>query len=88
MPIQIKRMDKVPNPQGDLRAWFDVETKGYVFFRFQLVEGPDGKLYAKYPLREYITQGRKVKEPWYRFKDLDMLRLVTEEARGVYDRKR
>ena len=86
MPIQIKRMDKIPNPKGDLRAFFDVETKGYVFFRFKLVEGPDGKLYAKYPLREYITQGRKVMEPWFKFKDLDMLRGVTEAAREIYGR--
>ncbi len=80
-------MDKVKNPKGDLRAFFDVETKGYVFFRFQLVEGPDGKFYAKYPTREYITQGRKVREPWFKFKDLDMLRIVTEEARAVYGRQ-
>ena len=84
MPVQIKRMDKVRNPQGELRAFFDVETKGYVFFRFKLVEGPDGNLYAKYPTREYVSHGNKIREPWFKFKDLDMLRVVTEAARAAY----
>lgn len=84
--MQIKSMDKIPNPKGQARAFFSVETQGYIFNSLRLMEGSDGKLYAHLPVREYLQGGRKIREQWFQFKELDMLEAVTALAREFYEK--
>ena len=83
--MEVKNMIKIPNPQGQTVAFFSVETAGYVFNQMRLMKADNGKLYAHLPAREYMNRGKKVREQWYQFKDLDMIEAVTQSAREIYE---
>ncbi len=82
--MKILNMTKIKNPLGQTRAFFSIETKTTVFNAMRLMEADDGKLYAHYPVYEYVSGGIKRREQWYRFNDLDFLRAITEAAREKY----
>lgn len=86
--MQIKYMNKIKNPQGQARAFFAIETASYIFTNLRLMEAADEKLYTHLPVREYLRGGRKIREQWYQFKDLDMLEAVTALAREFYEKLR
>lgn len=79
-------MTIIPNPQGQARAFFSIETQSYVFNGMRLMAGQDGQLYAHCPAREFLSRGRKIREPWYKMKDLDLLAAITSAARVEYVR--
>jgi DNA-binding cell septation regulator SpoVG len=81
----IKHMQKVNKEGFKTKAFFALETTNWIIYDMRLVEGKNG-FFASFPARKYKDKNGVEKfQPIVACKDVDLIKVVTEEAVRVYN---
>ena len=67
------------------KAFFDIETKNFIIYQCRLVQADSGRLIIHLPYRQYTVRGKKIYDPIIRFKDVDYIEALSEEAIKTYN---